>query len=199
MENREKLAENRMVGRNVSIALLHYPVYDKNHNIVTTAVTNLDVHDIARAAKTYDLYRYYVVTPLEDQQELTLKVANHWQKGYGASYNPKRKEALDLVKVADRLESVVNELEQDSRRPVKTIATGAKGNLANISYGSMAKLLEDQNQTYLLLFGTGWGLVDEVLASSDYVLEPIRGSGKYNHLSVRSAAAITMDRLLGRY
>lgn len=193
------MAENRLVGRNVSIALLHYPVYDKNHNIVTTAVTNLDVHDIARAARTYDLYRYYVVTPLDDQQELTLCVANHWQKGYGASYNPKRKEALDLVTVADRLEFVVDELEKDSGRPVKIIATGAKGNLANISYGSMARLLEDQDQTFLLIFGTGWGLVDEVLSSSDYVLEPIRGSGKYNHLSVRSAAAITMDRLFGRY
>lgn len=193
------MTENNAVGKNVSVALLHFPVYDKNHSIVTTAVTNLDVHDIARAARTYGLYRYYVVTPLADQQELMLSVINHWQNGYGAAYNPKRKVALDLVNVVDRLETVVNELEKDSGRAVKVIATGAKGNLANISFGSMVKLLEDHNHAYLLIFGTGWGLTDEILSKMDYVLEPIRGAGEYNHLSVRSAAAITMDRLFGRY
>jgi hypothetical protein len=198
-ENRKELAENSPTGRNLSIALLHYPVYDKNRNLVTTAVTNLDVHDIARTAKTYGLYRYYVVTPLDDQQELALSIINHWQKGYGASYNPKRKEALDLVTVTDRLEFAVGELAKEFGRPVRIIATGAKGKLANISYGAMARLLEDQKQTYLLLFGTGWGLVDEVLSRADYVLEPIKGHGEYNHLSVRSAAAIILDRLLGRH
>jgi hypothetical protein len=34
----------------VYLALLHYPVYDKNHQVVTTAVTNMDIHDIARRA-----------------------------------------------------------------------------------------------------------------------------------------------------
>jgi tRNA (guanine37-N1)-methyltransferase len=32
------------------LALLHYPVRDKNGAIVTTAVTNMDIHDIARSA-----------------------------------------------------------------------------------------------------------------------------------------------------
>jgi len=29
-------------------ALLHHPVYDKNGAVVTTAVTNMDVHDFGR-------------------------------------------------------------------------------------------------------------------------------------------------------
>ncbi len=193
------MAEISPTGRNLSVALIHYPVHDKNRNLVTTAVTNLDIHDIARSAKTYGVYRYYVLTPLKDQQELALSIVSHWQKGYGAVYNPKRKEAIDLVTVGDFLEFAVKELEKEFDRPVRVVATGAAGNLANISYGAMAKLLEDRKQTYLLLFGTGWGLAEEVLSCADYVLEPVRGPGEYNHLSVRSAAAIILDRLLGHY
>ena len=49
----------------------------------------------------------------------------------------------------------------------------------------------------LLLFGTGWGLADSILDRVDHCLAPIRGGSDYNHLSVRSAAAITLDRLFG--
>jgi hypothetical protein len=43
--------------------------------------------------------------------------------------------------------------------------------------------------------GTGWGLTDEFMSSVDRVLEPIQGTAPYNHLSVRSATAIILDRL----
>jgi hypothetical protein len=43
---------------------------------------------------------------------------------------------------------------------------------------------------------TGYGLADTVLEQADALLEPIRGRDGYNHLSVRSAAAILFDRLL---
>jgi hypothetical protein len=49
----------------------------------------------------------------------------------------------------------------------------------------------------VLVFGTGWGLTEEVLGRADDLLEPILGTGAYNHLSVRSAAAIILDRLRG--
>ena len=41
-------------------------------------------------------------------------------------------------------------------------------------------------------------MTEEVFDKSDYVLEPIGGGGDYNHLSVRSAASIMLDRLFGR-
>lgn len=193
------MSESNLSGINLSIALVHHPVYDKNRSIVATAVTNLDLHDIARAARTFGLHRYYVVTPLEDQKTLASRIVEHWQTGFGSSYNPKRKEALDLVRIAGRLEDAVQDLEKEFGRKVKIVATGAKGNFANIAFDEMRKLLEDASQPYLLLFGTGWGLTDELIHGADYVLEPIRGSGTYNHLSVRSAAAIIMYRLLGWY
>ncbi len=33
--------------------------------------------------------------------------------------------------------------------------------------------------------------------NADFFLEPIKGPSDYNHLSVRSAVAIVLDRLLG--
>ena len=50
---------------------------------------------------------------------------------------------------------------------------------------------------YLLMFGTGWGMSEELLERSDYFLEPVSGPTDYNHLSVRSACAVILDRLLG--
>ena len=47
-----------------------------------------------------------------------------------------------------------------------------------------------------LIFGTGWGLTEEMVKSCDYILEPVWGRGDFNHLSVRSAASIILDRLL---
>jgi hypothetical protein len=58
-------------------------------------------------------------------------------------------------------------------------------------------MLRKERRPTLLLLGTGWGLTEEILAQSDHVLEPIMGRTDYNHLSVRSAAAIVFDRLLG--
>jgi len=183
----------------LAIALLHYPVYDKNSRIVTTAVTNFDLHDIARLAKTYGLVRYYVVTPLPEQRELALRISRHWQQGWGADYNPKRKAALDLMTVTETLEDALADMRREFGEPVCTVATGAKGTANAVSYRDMSRLLKKDGMNYLLLLGTGWGLTEEVLAGSDYVLAPITGPGDYNHLSVRSAASIIIDRLLGEH
>jgi hypothetical protein len=75
-----------VVLNNYYIALLHYPVYNKNKVVVTTAIANMDIHDISRAAKTYGAKRFYIVTPLKAQQLLVGKLLHHWQDGYGAKY-----------------------------------------------------------------------------------------------------------------
>ena len=182
---------------NVSVALLHFPVYNKHHEVVTTAVTNLDIHDIARSAKTYGLYRYYLVTPVAEQQHLAERIRKHWLEGWGAGYNARRKEALELLQILDSLDAVLADLETSYGKPAKIITTGAQGRPNSISFVSMRELLEDTDQPFLLLFGTGWGMTEEVFSRADYLLESVKGAGSYNHLSVRSAAAIILDRLLG--
>jgi len=79
------------------------------------------------------------------------------------------------------------------------VVTGAAGRENSVSFPKLQALIDaEQDQPFLLLLGTGWGLVEEVFDKSDYVLEPISGGGDYNHLSVRSAASIMLDRLFGR-
>jgi hypothetical protein len=186
-----------MTGAPVAIALMHYPVYDRNHQTVVSAITNLDLHDIARAARTFGVVRYYIVTPAIEQQRLAEKIIGHWQTGYGATYNPKRKAALELVTVMETLADAVNDFQGEYAVPPRLVATGAAA-AATTTYTALRAELESSKVPHLLLFGTGWGLADEIMAVADVVLPPVQGAGEYNHLSVRSAAAIILDRLLGK-
>ena len=184
---------------NFSVALIHYPVYDKNRAVVATAVTNLDIHDIARSARTYGLARYYIVTPVEEQRRLVEKIRTHWLEGWGSTYNPKRKAALELLQTENSLDEAVADIEKRTGKRPKLVVTGAAGRDNSVSFPELKTLLEvEPDQPFLLLLGTGWGLVEEVFDRSDYVLEPISGGGDYNHLCVRSAASIMLDRLFGR-
>jgi tRNA (guanine37-N1)-methyltransferase len=179
------------------VALLHHPVYDKNGEVVTAAVTNMDIHDIARAAKTYGVKRFYVVTPVKALQKLSLKIIAHWEEGYGSQYNHTRKEALALARVNDTLDQAILDVERDCGQKPQLVSTSARSGENRTSFAAFRNMLRVQPAPFLLLLGTGWGLTDEVLAQSDYILEPIEGGTDYNHLSVRSAAAIILDRLLG--
>jgi hypothetical protein len=182
---------------NLAIALVHYPVYNKLHEVVTTALTNLDLHDIARSSRTFGLDRFYIVTPSHDQQALALRITGHWQAGWGAAYNPDRKEALEIVRVVDTLDCAVSDFQTGFANPVKTVITGAAHRPGSMTCKDFKHLLGNSENPFLLLLGTGWGLTDECFDAADLILEPIAGAGTYNHLSVRSAAAIMLDRLVG--
>ena len=62
-----------------------------------------------------------------------------------------------------------------------------------------ARQILESGKVVLVLFGTAWGLDSGVMHRADFVLDPIEGNMGYNHLSVRAASAIILDRLLGRY
>jgi hypothetical protein len=49
----------------------------------------------------------------------------------------------------------------------------------------------------MLLFGTGWGLSNEIVDRCDKMLMPIKGNCDYNHLSLRVALGIILDRIFG--
>ena len=183
---------------NLSIALLHYPVSNKNGEVIASAVTNLDLHDMARSARTYGVAGFYVVTPLEDQKVLAAKLVDHWVTGRGARYNPKRREALQLVQIRDNLQQVIDAIEQAGGQRPQTIVTCARPQEGSVSYASLRKVLQDGTPG-LLLFGTAWGLTPDCMAAADIILDPVRGTGAYNHLSVRAATAIILDRLCGEF
>ena len=194
----DNVAEQGAAGRvRVDLALIHYPVLNKNREIIGSAVTNLDLHDIARAAKTYGVDSFYVVTPYADQQELFRELLDHWLKGHGLKYNSMRGEALELVKICDDLDQLLESVtEKWGERPT-ILATCAREKHPSVwSYRVVRQKIND-GERFLILLGTAWGLAREVIESADGMLAPISGMGSYNHLSVRSAAAIILDRLLG--
>jgi hypothetical protein len=179
------------------VALLHHPVYDKNGDVVTTSVTSIDVHDIARSCKTYGVAAFYIVTPVDAQRGLTRKVLRHWDEGYGSTYNPNRSEALDLVRLERCLEGAEIDIEARTGRLPIRVATSARPLKGPTAYGELAERMKHSDDPCLLLLGTGWGLTTEIIDSATYRLAPITGPGPYNHLSVRAAAAVILDRLRG--
>jgi hypothetical protein len=181
---------------NLYVALTHYPVVNKEGKVIASALTNLDLHDISRAAKTYGLKSFFVVTPLEDQQELAERIISHWTDGYGGAYNPHRRGALKLIRIKASLSAVYDEIAAEEDNYPAIVATCARKYPTSISYKEFRVMLNN-GKPYVLILGTAWGLAEEFISRADYVLEPIEGHTDYNHLSVRSAAAIIFDRLLG--
>ncbi|MBU0479857.1 MAG: RNA methyltransferase [Proteobacteria bacterium] len=180
----------------VDLALVHYPVCNRNSEVIGSAVTNLDIHDIARAGRTFGVGTYYLVTPFADQQQLVNEIVDHWQTGHGSEYNKPRKEALSIVRVCSDLEELFTEVAGNrGARPI-IVATSAARNAKTMEYVDARQKIFT-GEPMLLLFGTGWGLAPEVTERIDAFLPPIVGGGDYNHLSVRSAASIILDRLLG--
>ena len=183
----------------VYIALLHYPMYNKRKDIITTSVTNLDLHDISRVARTYNAESFFVVHPSPNQHRLIKEIVSYWQEGYGGSYNPDRKEAFNRLKTVESLQEVFALIEDETGRKPDTIATDARIHPNTISYNALKEIIFNQEQVFLIIFGTGWGMEAGLIEACTYILEPIQGSASYNHLSVRSAVSIIIDRLLGEY
>lgn len=180
------------------LALLHFPVYDKNRQVVTTAVTHMDIHDIARSACTFGVRRFYVVTPVQALRELSARLLEHWGSGWGATYNTTRKDALALVGLTEDLDHAIVDVERDTGATPLLLVTSARTHHPTISYAGLRRLIAESARPLLVLFGTGWGLTEEVIQRSDHQLPAVLGTGDYNHLSVRSAAAIILDRICGR-
>jgi len=178
------------------IALLHYPVINKEGKVVATAIANMDIHDIARTAKTFGVEKFYVINPIEAQRRLAGQIINHWREGYGATYNPFRKDAFEKVEIKSDLDEVLAEIEKVSNCKPQIIVTGAnfQGNL--LTCGKLREVIKSNYLPYLLIFGTGSGIAEELVKQADYRLEPIRGKNGYNHLAVRSAVAVILDRIV---
>lgn len=182
-------------GVSLYVALLHYPMLDKQGDTVVTSITNMDLHDISRSCRTFGVKNYFVVNPLKAQREISTRVLTHWQKGYGATYNPNRKEAFEYTVIKESLSEVIEFIEKkEGCRPVLA-ATSAKDGPNRVKLETFIK--ENFDKPILLLFGTGWGMSEDLMKLADVVIEPIKGVGSFNHLSVRSAVAIYLYKING--
>lgn len=184
--------------RRVAVALVHYPILDRAGDEVTTAITNLDVHDIARSAFTYGIERYFVVHPIAAQRQLVERVREHWVTGAGRLRIPDRQYPLSAVQVVPDLDTACSQWSSGDAYEVWT--TSAAQTEQSVGHAAARLLLHEPGPSVLLVFGTGWGLSPRVHQRANRRLAPIESprTDGYNHLSVRAAAAILFDRLLAR-
>jgi hypothetical protein len=179
------------------IGLVHGPIRSKDGKEITTSVTNLDIHDIARTARTFGFKRYFLITPIKNQQAMVKKILGFWEADSGLIYNPDRKNALSEAEVIDSIELAIAEITRlEGQRPL-VVVTGANFEKYEGQEKELLAKLKLDGRPMFLLFGTGWGLTASVVEQADFRLEPIFGIANdgYNHLSVRSAVAIYCDRL----
>ncbi|HNZ03216.1 MAG TPA: RNA methyltransferase [Myxococcota bacterium] len=182
----------------VSVALVHHPVYNRGGDVVTTSVTSVDIHDIARACRTYGVVRYYLVTPILAQRDMIDRVTDHWSEGAGNKAGHPRGEALELVKTVADLAGAKADFEATHGFCPTVVVTSANHMSDDMTFRALRERMSTNDlRGILIVFGTGWGLTRELTDGADLRLEPIAGPTEYRHLSVRAAAAITLDRLMG--
>lgn len=185
----------------VALALVHYPVLDRAGETVTTAITNLDLHDMARSARTFGVSELYVVHPIAAQRLLAERIRDHWVSGSGKKRIPDRAEALDVLRIVPSVEDAYAALAGEAGRAgVELWTTAASARWGAVTdYPEARARLEQTDKPVLITFGTGWGLPSSLVASAEVRLAPIRAKADtgYNHLSVRAACAIVLDRLFG--
>jgi hypothetical protein len=181
----------------VFMALVHWPVLNKNRQVIASALTTLDLHDLARLAATYGLAGFYVVTPLKDQHRLVEEMMRHWRQGPGEAYNPDRARAFDLVQLVANMDEMRASIRTRTGGDPLVVGTSAVHRADSASLNEVTALLNGQRPA-CLVFGTAWGLAEDAVDKCDVMMAPIQGPTDYNHLSVRSAAGIVVDRLLGR-
>ena len=181
-----------MTAREVAIALVHFPALDRDGSVIVTSITNLDVHDLARSARTYAVRALYITHPIDAQRELVERVVRHWTVGAGAKRIPDRIEAMQRVRVVRTLDDAIAELGADT----VLWTTAAASSAGALSFADARAELARPGPPVLLVYGTGWGLAPPVHARAAARLAPIDGRDGWNHLSVRAAVAIMLDRLL---
>jgi len=180
--------------------LIHHPVLDRGAAVVTSAITNIDLHDISRSALSFGLSDFFVVHPVEAQRTLALRIRSHWVEGSGGKRIPDRMPALGAMRVVSTLAEAIENLGAGADGPVELWTTAARpSDTKPLTFTEGRSRITAEGPPILVCFGTGWGLAPEIHAQAAFQLEPIRSprADGYNHLSVRAAAAIIFDRLLG--
>lgn len=188
------MAPKRAQKGNLYVALVHWPVYNREGETVATSVTPLDLHDLGRIALTYGAAGYYVTNPYESQRRLVEEIIYHWREGVGGEHSPQRKRALATAKMVPTVEAAFDDVAAAEGREPFVVATTARRTQDALPAEDLWTAAG--GRPVLLLFGTGSGLTEDILFAADAVLEPISGSGDFNHLPVRAAVAIYVDRIL---
>ena len=107
-----------------------------------------------------------------------------------------------VVRAGRTFEEVKAAIAAEQGELPEVVLTDARSFPNSISYADYRKELSNPERTkpVCIVFGTGWGVSDSFYPEVHRILAPVygpEGDGGYNHLSVRAAVAIILDRLFG--
>lgn len=183
------------------LVLMHSDVYikgDGSKTKGTTSIASIDIHDIARSCATYGVKKFFLVSPLIDQQSILRTFLGFWTSGSGRKYNETRFQALKSLISALSFDEVLQKIEAiEGVKPVIVTTSAKEYEHKRLVDFSSQETVWKSGRPVLFVFGTGQGLCDELIEKSDFILIPVKGLTGYNHLSVRSATGIILDRWLG--
>lgn len=177
-----------------ALVLIHHPVLDRKNEIQASSVTPFDIHDLARSSRTFGVDRFYITHPAPLQRGIVERILGFWNVGGGKTWNPHRSHALELCRIMPNFDHAIKDFSEMVGQMPKIVGTTAKKSENSVSYGQLKNM---NLRNMMIILGTGWGLTDETMSRCDYVLNPICGPTEFNHLSVRAAGAIILDRLYG--
>ena len=78
----------------------------KKKEVVSTCITGVDLHDIARTSKTFGLAKYFVVNPFPAQRKFAERIISCWRSEKSFVHNWTRAEAFKLIEVKESLEAM---------------------------------------------------------------------------------------------
>src|ERR1700688_1821539 len=144
------------------VALIHRSVVNRNAERVTSAITSLDIHDIARAARTYDVRGVFIVHPIPEQRKFAASVIDHWRFDFGRTHDSRRREALERVHIVAELDEAISEAARVSGARPLVVHTSARTE-SGVSYADLRVQMEASDAPpMMILFGTGFGMSPEV-------------------------------------
>lgn len=177
----------------LTVALVHHPVVDRRGDEIASTVDHFDVMDGSRLSLAYPLWRLYVVNPVPAQRALVERLIRH---GTQAAGRDAARGAFAKTAWAPDLDAVIGEHERELGSRPTVVATSARGSARDVGVAAVRERLH-AGEPMLLLVGKAWGLAPRLLDDAPLRLAPIDAGTGFNHLSVRSAMAILVDRLLG--
>lgn len=180
----------------IHLVLRHDQVQGRGETLIHASVTQIDLHDFCRLSCTYGLGGFHCVTAIESQHRISAEILDFWRDGFGQSYNPDRVEALASLSLHRTFEELVEAVTAREGQAPLIVGTSARKTDKNLDFHELLSIMRRSGRPLVLQFGTAWGLSSEQLHRCDWVLPPIEGRLGYNHLSVRCAAAIIVDRLI---
>lgn len=170
------------------VALVHHPVLNRNGEEIASVVDEFDVFDGGRLALTYGIPTLYVVNPVPAQRDKTQRVIAHAQ----SEARDAERGRMEALRWCASLQDAIADASTPTRPWV--VATSAVPREPAASFVDVRERLCGGGDV-LLVIGKAWGLAPAVFEQCDAQLQPIDAGTGFNHLSVRSAMAILIDRL----